>query len=172
MRLKNLAVVVFVSVGSSAWAQASLPAADWSAFSALLGEWVADKAAPDDPSGRFTLAPDLQGRVLVRRNVAEYPKTKERPAFKHDDLMVISAEDSALRALYWDNEGHFIHYDVAISDNGTKFVFQSQAQAGKPLFRLTYVLVDKSKLAIDFEMASGASKGEFKSYIKATAHKK
>jgi hypothetical protein len=40
--------------------------------------------APD----RSDFQPDLQGEILVRKNRAEYPATKERAEFVHDDLMI------------------------------------------------------------------------------------
>ena len=150
---------------AQAFAQPALPAADWSAWQPLVGEWVAD-ASPDGAVGGFSFALDLQKRVLVRKNVADYPKQKVH----HEDLMVVYQDGAATRADYWDNEGHVIHYSVAVSDGGKKYVFLGEAQPGKPRFRLSYTLTSPTKVALSFEIAPPGR--EFKPYISATAHKK
>src|SRR5947209_18268941 len=65
-----------------------VPAADdpWADFRFLIGAWVGDDK-PEEGTGRFTLEPDLDGKVLVRRNVANLPAGRGRPAGKHDGLM-------------------------------------------------------------------------------------
>jgi hypothetical protein len=163
----TLAVAALCS--TFAFAQPQVPMPDWSAFKPLLAEWVADPGA-DGATGGFTLTPDLGGRVLVRKNVADYPKTKDRPAFRHEDLLVIFKEGPQLRATYWDNEGHRIEYAVAAE--GPQFTFTSEPQKGAPQFRLTYVVGEKGALSIAFDIAAPDSNGAFKPYIKATAHKK
>ena len=71
-------------------AQPAAPPADWKEFNPLIGEWVADPAGPNDTTrGGFVVESALAGRILVRKNWAEYAQTKERPASRHDDLMVI-----------------------------------------------------------------------------------
>lgn len=145
------------------------PAPDWSAFKPLLGEWVADPG-PDGATGGFTLALDLEGRVLVRKNHAEFAKTKERPASRHEDLLVAFKDGEATRATYWDNEGHVIEYVVTI--DGEKFSFVSRAVAEQPQLRLTYEPAPKGKLSITFEIAPPGSGGAFRPYLKATAHRK
>lgn len=152
-----------------ALAQPAAPPADWSGFKPLLGEWVADPG-PDGATGGFTLAADLGGRVLVRKNHADYPKAKDRPAFSHDDLLVLFKESEQTRATYWDNEGHHLEYAVTVE--GAKFTFLSAALPGAPQFRLTYVVGEKGALSIAFDLAPPGSSGAFKPYIKATAHRR
>ena len=43
-------------------------------------------------SGAFTFAFDLNQNILVRKSHSEYPKTDNKPAVKHDDLMVVQGE--------------------------------------------------------------------------------
>src|SRR5947209_8337133 len=97
------------------------PHLPWKAWGPLLGEWVAD-AEPDGGTGGFTLDPSVEGRVLVRKNRADYPASKDRPAAHHEDLMVVFHEGGATRADYFDNEGHVIHYKVTIGDGKAEFV--------------------------------------------------
>jgi len=108
----------------------------------------------------------------VRHNFAEYPASKDKPAYRHDDLMVIypGGDDKKTRADYWDNEGHVIHYEVEVSSG--KLVFVSDpAQAG-PRYRLTYVKTGETELKLTFEIAPSADRDSFKTYIEASARRK
>src|SRR5712692_4440664 len=63
---------------------------DWGPLQFLVGQWTGEGGGePGQGSGSFSFTPDLQGKILVRKNVAEYPPSKEKPAYRHDDLMVI-----------------------------------------------------------------------------------
>lgn len=62
----------------------------WQDWSILLGEWTGTgNGQLGQGTGKFTFKPDLQRRILMRTNYAEYPATKEKPGFRHDDLMVV-----------------------------------------------------------------------------------
>lgn len=143
------------------------PAADWSAWQPLVGNWVADPM-PDGAVGSFSFTPDLQKRVLVRKNVADYPKTTRA---HHEDLMVVYQDGATTRADYWDNEGHVIHYVATVADGGKKYTFVSDASAGRPRFRLTYTMTGAGALALAFDMAMPNAPDAWKPYIQATAHK-
>src|SRR5690349_5925928 len=81
----------------------------------LLGEWIGEGGGgPGEGSGAFAFARELQGKVLVRTNYAEYPASAERPAFRHDDLMIVYTDPPSGRphAIYFDSEGHVIEYAV------------------------------------------------------------
>lgn len=144
---------------------------DWQPF---LGTWQGvGRGEPGQGKGEFTFEPALQGAVLTRHNYAEYPATKDRAAFRHDDLMVIypDADNKKTRADYWDNEGHVIHYDAEVS--ATKLVFLSnEAQAG-PRYRLTYFKsAGGDELRLTFEIAPPNDRNAFKTYIEASARRK
>src|ERR1035437_2004808 len=54
----------------------------WGPVQSLVGDWTGEGGGgPGQGSGTFSFKPDLQGKILVRRNRAEYPATKERAAF-------------------------------------------------------------------------------------------
>jgi hypothetical protein len=145
----------------------------WSAFRFLIGEWAGEgDGTPDKGSGGFTLAPDLGGKVLVRRNRAEYPAANGRPAAVHEDLMVITpaAAGKAAQATYWDNEGHVIRYTV--SSEGGRLEFLSDVVADQPRFRLSYANVDKTTVALKFEIAPPGKPDSFKTYIEAKCRRK
>ena len=143
--------------------------ADWQPF---LGAWEGTGGGgPGQGSGGFTFTPEIQGAVLVRHNYAQYPATKDKPAYRHDDLMVIypDASDKKTRADYWDNEGHVIRYVVEFTDGARKLVMVSEAGQPGPRYRLTYVKTGDNELKLTFEIAPPEAPDKFKTYIEASA---
>jgi hypothetical protein len=120
----------------------------------LLGRWDAiPSGKPGEASGSTVFAPSLQDRVIIRTNYADYPATEGKPAFIHDDLMVIYADaGSGVRADYYDNEGHVIRYAVQTAARDT-LVFLSDISPSSPRFRITYVLAADSTLQGTFDIA-------------------
>jgi len=134
---------------------------EWEPLRGLLGTWEGRDVARHT-TGRFTLAPDLDGKVLVRHNVDDTPQGR------HVDLMVIYHEPSGLRAKYFDNEGHVIDYGITAA--GTRVEFLSDEVANMPRFKLTYDLHGADEIAIDFAMAA-PSTTEFEHYTGAVVHR-
>src|SRR5262249_26549591 len=127
----------------------------WADWKFLLGEWTSETSSgvPGAASkGGFTLAPDLGGKVLLRKNHAEYPPANGRPAIVHDDLMIIYRDAGATKAFYDDNEGHVIHYNVSISPDKKRIVFLSEKNAAGPQYRLTYEDVQPGTAKLTFEI--------------------
>ena len=64
---------------------------DWSKLDFVVGKWTGVAAENDTPlgagQGGFSFELDLDKKVIVRKNHAEYDK-----GVKHDDLMVIYME--------------------------------------------------------------------------------
>jgi hypothetical protein len=83
--------------------------------------------------------------------------------------MVIYPQGPALRADYYDSEGHVIRYAVQADSGGA--VFLSDAVAGLPRFRLTYALVADSTLTGRFEIASPDKPEEFQPYLAWSARR-
>ncbi len=172
-RLAVLAsIVVFIT--SIAVSQPAIPQANWNAWKFLLGEWVGEgTGSPGEGTGGFTFALDLGNRILVRKNFAEYPATKDRPAFRHDDLMIVYQESgNPTRAEYFDNEGHVIHYVVSFSADSNSVVFVSDASSSEPRYRLTNTKEGDDKILISFEIAPPGKPEAFRQYIKAAARRK
>src|SRR5262245_34175685 len=118
----------------------------------LHGQWEAI-SQPGEAVGRFSFEPRLLARVILRTNYADYPATEERPAVRHEDLMVIYLDDAqALRADYFDSEGHVIRYAGHIGANN-EVSFTSSPTSTAPSFRLAYRLTEPDVLDGTFEIA-------------------
>jgi len=145
----------------------------WGALDRLIGTWIADSASGGRPgtatSGGETWQLELDGCVLVRRDVSEYPATANRPAFRHAGLTVIwPRPEGGFKASAYDNEGHNIEYDVVASD--TAIVFTSHSAPSAPKFRLTYRPVSTG-YAIRFEIATPSQPEVFHPYVTGGIHR-
>ena len=139
-----------------------------------MGRWVGEGSGqPGQGSGSFSFRFDLQGKILVRNNRADYPARQDRPAFSHEDLMVIYHEGEGMpaRAIYFDNEGHVINYAASASEDGTAWLFVSDPAPSRPRFRLTYTKENHGTLAIKFEIAPPGQPDSFSPYIEAKARR-
>jgi hypothetical protein len=147
----------------------------WAAFRFLIGEWVGEGAGqPGQGKGEFTFLPELQGKVLVRRNRAETAAAPGRPAMVHEDLMVVypAGNGQPIKAIYWDNEGHTIHYSVQADEVGKTLTFLSEPAAGSPRFRLVYTKQGVDRVTISFAIAPPDKPNTFKTYLEGSARRK
>ena len=149
-------------------------AINWDQWRPLVGQWqAAGKGNPGDGAGGFSFSFDLQNQVLVRKSHTEYPAAGGRPAFSHDDLMVIYIDQAAhaFRAEYFDNEGHVIRYTAGFSSDGRTLTFVSDQAPSQPTFRLAYVRNPDDTLGIKFEIAPPDAPEKFKMYVEGSARK-
>jgi hypothetical protein len=154
---------------------AAAPPDPWKALGFLEGTWEAHTqggSANAQGSGTYTFSPELNHHVLVRRSsdsaACSGPKGFD---CQHSDVLYIyqEAKDRPLRAIYFDNEGHVIHYDVATS-NATTAVFISDPSQQGPQFRLVYELKD-AVMSGKFQMRL-PGQTEWKSYLEWSGTKK
>jgi hypothetical protein len=148
--------------------------APWTKFQFMLGSWnAAGSGSPGKGAGEFSFTFDPQNRVIVRRSHTDYPATAGRPAFAHDDLMIIYADEQQLfRADYYDNEGHVIRYAVEFSPDENTCTFVSDVSPSQPRFRLVYRKIKDGELGITFDIAPPGSPNNFKTYVEGTAQRK
>jgi len=141
-----------------------------SSLSFLLGQWQAP-GKPGEPTGEFRFVSQLQSKIIVRTNHADYEASSERPAFRHEDLMVIYCDDAQnLLADYYDSEGHVIHYAGQVNGEN-EVVFTSIPMTAIPRFRLSYHLDDDGRLIGTFETTSPAEPDVFTPYLSWSAVK-
>jgi hypothetical protein len=151
------------------------PTDPWKALGFLEGTWEAHTqggSANAQASGTYTFKPELKHHVLVRRSsgsaACRGPKGFD---CEHSDVLYVYQEEKSrpLKAIYFDNEGHVIHYDVAISDSTTAVFISDPSQPG-PQFRLLYELKD-AVMSGKFQMRL-PGQAEWKSYLEWTGAKK
>jgi hypothetical protein len=92
--------------------------------------------------GTYTFRPELGGHILARRATSDVTcKGPDSFDCAHGDMLYLyqDAPGQPLKAIYFDNEGHVIHYNVSVPI-ANKVEFLSEAGPG-PQFRLTYELI-------------------------------
>lgn len=132
----------------------------------LLGDWEGGgSGTPGQGSGGTSFAPRLQDRVIVRTNFATIAATDKASASRHDDLMIIYVDDQgAIRADYYDNEGHVLRYAVTTIGEG-QVVFTSEASSNAPRYRITYQAAPEGIVKGSFAMASPGKPDAFTPYL-------
>lgn len=140
----------------------------WQPFKFLIGAWSGSGSEkPGEAAvGATSFSRDIDNKILVRKNRAEVaPKPGEKPMI-HEDLMIIYPQsgDPKFRAVYFDNEGHVIHYAVSFPGKQPSVAFESEALQNSPRFRLTYETGANGELINEFLIAPPG--GDFMSYLK------
>lgn len=141
----------------------------------LFGEWIGDgEGTPGAGSGQFSFTPDLDNRVIIRKNHVSLPATADRAAYIHDDIVMLYSEEPGQldHAIFADNEDHIIHYKVTIEEEVKVAVFQSEPNQDKPGFKLIYTLTDADHVTITFQMAEPGATPSFQTYLTLKAHRK
>ena len=150
-------------------AQQPAPGPSVDSLKFLLGKWVGEGSAETGQtgSGYCSFEKGLQDKVIVRKNHAEYPATKDRPAIVHDDVMIIYPDHAKhqLRAFYTDNEGNIIHYTVTSASDGKSVVFLGDNEPGARRFRLSYATLEPGRMNITFEMAPPDKQDQFQRFM-------
>jgi hypothetical protein len=165
--MRNLIVVFSVLlILAGRWAGAATPPKELEPLSFLLGEWSGGgSGTPGQGSGGSTFARSLQDRVIIRTNFALTAATPTTPPSRHDDLMIIYVDEKgAVRADYYDNEGHVIRYLVTAA--GARSVsFVSEVAPNAPRYRLTYTAATGGVVKGTFEMAPPGKPEAFAQYL-------
>jgi hypothetical protein len=153
--MKTALLVLLLAAGAAAQPSAPPAPAAWDSLRFLVGTWTGGGTGqPGAGQGEFSFTPELDNRILVRRS---FNQLASGP--RHEDLMVVYME-GAPRAIYFDSEGHVIHYNVSLPSQNA-VVFESKDAPG---YRLSYVLEGKN-LNGKFEVGG-------KTYLTWTAVKK
>jgi hypothetical protein len=128
------------------------PTDPWAGLRFLAGTWEAKTSggsAQAQGAGAYTFAFELKDHVLERHSTSGACKGPEDFDCLHADrLTIYPAGPGICKAIYFDNEGHVIHYDVSTPRPGSAIFLSDAAQPG-PQFRLSY------------ELAGGVMSGKF-----------
>ena len=168
-------LVVFLVLVSGVAAPAEAERDPWAAYRFLIGEWTGEGSGqPGQGKGEFSFLPELGGKVLIRRNRNEISAAPNRPPAVHEDLLVVypTENEKPHRAIYFDNEGHVIHYTVQPSNDLKTLTFLSDPDPRMPRFRLTYSAKGDDTVAITFAIAPPGKADEFKTYLEGTARRR
>ena len=139
LRLGSLvAAACFCASGGSAQTDA------WKQLRFLIGTWDAKTvggSAGAASSGTYSFQLELRDHILARHSSGAGCKGPASFDCEHGDLLYVyqDAAGQPYRAIYFDNEGHVIHYDVS-AVTPASVVFLSEPGLG-PRFRLMYELV-------------------------------
>ena len=140
----------------------------WAGLRFLIGTWEAKTiggGAQAQSTGSYSFQFELGGHVLARHSVGGACKGPEHFNCEHSDLLYVFPEGGALRAIYFDNEGHVIHYVVSIPRAGA-LVLLSEPERPGPQFRLSYEL-SRDVLTGKFQVRM-PGQAEFASYLEWT----
>jgi len=151
MKSKLLIIISFFCLSLACYGQQD---STWRNWNWLIGEWVGEGGGqPGQGTGTFSLKPDLDNKILVRKNHAEYPSGEKGGKMIHDDLMIVYVDktEPPSRAIYFDNEGHTIQY--AVSYDKYSITLTSDRVPDRPVFRLSYQLLERDKINVKFEMS-------------------
>ena len=147
----------------------------WDPLEFLIGSWSSPVSGQpgEGVSGSTTFSYDLDKNIILRRSRAVFaPAPGEAQGLNHDDLLVIYQQpgEAPFRAVYFDNEGHTIHYTLSFPEKQPGVVFESEAEAPGPRARLVYELAADGSLVTEFFVA--APGGELLSHVKGKVKKK
>jgi len=148
-------------------AQAPAQADPWAGVRFLLGSWSAKSTggmAQAQASAGYAFRLELRDHVLARHSRSGSCTAPDDFDCQHSDLLYIypAGNGLTLQAIYFDNEGHVIHYEVSTPKPGTVVFLSNAAQPG-PQFRLSYELLN-GIMAGKFEMKM-PGQTEFMSYL-------
>lgn len=161
MKLKITLLLTFLMVSSISFGQEK---PTWNSWNWILGEWVGEgNGQPGQGGGKFSFSFDLDKKIIVRKSHSEYTAGANKGVIIHDDLMIIYLDFNGepTKAIYFDNEGHTIDYQITYSDKS--IIFISNKIPNVPIFRLTYLSLNKETINTKFEMSQDGE--NFTTYI-------
>jgi hypothetical protein len=175
--MRNLSVVVLFFPAAVYAQNAPTPDAaldPWKSLQFLLGTWEAKTqggSAKAEGSGTYTFRLELRNHILARHSSGEDCKGPADYNCAHSDLLYVYQDERGQpqKAIYFDNEGHVIHYQVSIPTTSS-VIFLSDPSRPGPQFRLSYTLMG-STMSGKFQMRM-PGQADFSSYLEWSGAKK
>lgn len=170
--LWGVALAVLVA-GGEMTAQVPVKSDPWAGLRFLVGTWEAKTSggnAQASGAGTYSFRLELKDHVLVRHSGYDSCTGPKDFNCEHGDLLYIYPEGRTgeLQAIYFDNEGHVIHYAVTVPKAGTVVMLSDPGEG--PQFRLTYVLTG-DVMAGKFQMRAPGAAG-FATYLEWSGKRK
>ena len=137
----------------------------------LLGNWASDTDTElGHATALSTFAQELDRRILTRRGSTKYTSGKNAGQ-QHDDLLIVYPEgpDGGMKAIYFDAEGHVIHYTVTIPEPNTAVFDSDPAQPG-PRYRLTHKVTGR-QMETKLEVAA-PGQANYQTYVSGVSSRK
>jgi hypothetical protein len=172
--MKCIVIALFLSIPLMAAGQSAAAPDSFKALSFLEQDWEANTNGHGgvDSVGTYTFRRELGGHVLARRSTSD-AACKGPATFdcEHSDVLYVYEEmpGQPLKAIYFDNEGHVLHYSVT-TPTATSAVFLTDASQPGPAFRLSYELKDGTMFGKFQSRMPGQT--EWKSYLEWSGKKK
>ena len=140
----------------------------------LVGHWDTGEGKVAETGGTSkggsTISIESDGSALLRRDHTELFDKSGKPAGGFHQTMLIYADGGGIKADYVDGEGHAIHYVSVEVAAGKSVTFMGDAQAGAPIFKLTYELKAPGELSVTFGMTPPGG-SEFRAIATGTLKK-
>ncbi len=86
-------------------------------------------------------------------------------------MVIHPGEKGAMKAVYFDNEGHVIHYTVEAAKEPGTLVFLSGPSPSAPRFHLTYAKRPGDEILIKFELTPPGTSDGFRTYLEGKARR-
>ena len=173
--IKTLTIVFLLTGFYAPYASSTDSAIDpWRSLQFLIGTWEAHTqggSAGAAGAGTYTFQTELRNHVLVRHSSSEKCKGPADFDCEHSDLLYIyqEAPGQAYKGIYFDNEGHVIHYDVSVPTSSTVILLSESSRPG-PQFRIIYELKGATMYG-KFQMCA-PGQTEFHSYLEWSGPKR
>lgn len=140
----------------------------------MIGTWEARTqggSASAVSVGAYAFQLELGNHVLARHSSNAACQGPADFNCDHGDLLYIyrDSPDQPLKAIYFDNEGHVIHYDVTTPAPNNATLLSAPSQQG-PQYRLIYEL--KGKVMLGRFQLRMPGQSDFRSYLEWAGEKK
>ena len=173
--IKTLTILLCLAGFYAPYARSAESATDpWKSLQFLIGTWEAHTqggSAGAAGTGTYTFQPELHNHVLARHSSSEKCKGPADFDCEHSDLLYVyqEAPGQSYKAIYFDSEGHVIHYDVSVPNPSTAIMLSEPSQQG-PQFRIMYEFKEATMYGKFQIRAPGQT--EFHSYLEWSGPKR
>lgn len=139
----------------------------------VAGDWTGtDGKGEVRSNGRFSIKSDVGGKILVRRDRAQYIGS-DRKTHQLEILVAMAPREDghSFQANYFDSAGHVLNFVSKRVVPGSLIEFISDPVADPVIFRLVYEKAGPDGLRISFERADAKTPDAFAVVVAGTARR-